>query len=293
MPKNKFVNLDNEQKEIENGLEFFRKSGYSEKEIELIRLSLTDQLERKRRALNSGEQENIEEMLEATRKLVAGYGKTFTPEQERLLREYLIAGLKSFYEKHAEDLERIEAAVESAQGDILSPEEFENTLEELSQKRPQSEKEKAGQAIGVEEIETTIKYWEKLGLRDEIEDLIAGFPDLAEKLKAPVFALDVYSFSSTNEFMRQTEGVFKHFKAVNLKEKLEGVNVGVRRIILKFALDELGIDPQSPELIKVEKREEKINNEVGQFTVQCFKTNQENVFLVTDGTDWWLELTKS
>jgi hypothetical protein len=139
----------------------------------------------------------------------------------------------------------------------------------------------------IELDEKTLEFWEEIGLKDDISDLIFGFKELV-----PVgerFVLHGASFESTGlsdayKLERLWE-IFNIPPSKELEEAIEGLENEVRKSILAFTFKELEIDPENPEIVK----EKTIKEEDKELLVRYFKTNQPHTLLGYDTIDWWLE----
>ena len=145
-------------------------------------------------------------------------------------------------------------------------------------------KEDGDPIVDIEVDKATLETWEKHGLKNAIHGLVNNdFERLVQLGERYVLCSE--NFACTNEFINEAEAEFLRFKAENLDEKIKEVEDTTKKSILNFAFKELEFDPNNPEIIK----QEKIKQNNKELTIQYFKTNQENLILVFDGIDWWLE----
>jgi len=158
----------------------------------------------------------------------------------------------------------------------------------MSIEKPKIEKkEKIEPVIDFETEKSVLEEWEKLGLKGEVEDFVFGFNELFPPGQR--CALYWENFESTEKFVKAIEKDFKKFKANNLEAKVKEAENNVRKSILTFAINELGIDPYNPEIAKTEEIIEEIEGGEKKLIVKYFKTNQPNLFLIDDTIDWSLE----
>ena len=152
---------------------------------------------------------------------------------------------------------------------------------------PKFEKKEKKPVIDIEKEKAVLEQWEKLGLKGEIEDFVFGFNELF--LPGEKAVIHSANFESTDKFVKKAEKSFKKFKANNLGAKVKEIENNVRKSMLAFTVNELGIDLENPEIATTEETIEEIEGEKRKLIIKYFKTNQENLFLATDSIDWWLE----
>src|SRR4030042_3371982 len=156
------------------------------------------------------------------------------------------------------------------------------------EKEPKFEKkEKKEPVIDIETEKAVLEEWERLGLKSEIEDFVFGFNELFPPGERAVIHSE--NFESTDKFVKKAEKSFKKFKANNLEVKVKEIEDKARKSMLTFAADELGIDPINPEIVRTEEIIEEIEGEKKKLIVKYLKTNQENLFLIHDTIDWYLQ----
>lgn len=157
----------------------------------------------------------------------------------------------------------------------------------MSIESPKFEKKEKKQIIDIETQKAVLEEWEKRGLKSEVEDLLFGFEDLVPPGER--FPIHTASFESADKFIQDAEHCFKKLGGKNLEAKTKEVENNVRKSILSFTVEELGINPKNPEIAKTKEVTEEIDGKEKKLIIKYFKTNQENFFLATDNIDWWLE----
>lgn len=145
------------------------------------------------------------------------------------------------------------------------------------------EKEEGEPIVDIEINKEELEIWQKGGLRGDIIFSLENFEELAQPNS--ILSLHPISFETTKNFIGKTVNMFAGFEAENLEEKMKEVENEAQKAVLNFTFDELGFDPENPEIIE----QKKIRQNNKELIIRYFKTNQENVILVSDGIDWWLE----
>jgi len=140
--------------------------------------------------------------------------------------------------------------------------------------------------VDIELNKATLDEWERRGLDKEIEKALSDYKFTAPPGEKLGFLAK--NFPATAEFIWKAERSFAHFHAKNEKAKLKEVEKLTERAILNFAFEKLGFDVRNPIKIK----EEKIEANDKEITLQYFATNQPDTLLVFDGEYWYLKEEK-